>query len=461
MTQYLRTGLIPAYLVLCLVLGGASAAGFWVNALLQLMALPIIAWAVLARRMTPMPGAARQLVFLACLVVLVVILQLIPLPPSIWSSLPGRGEIVSGYHLLGLPLPWLPLSVAPYQTIASGVWLLPALAVLLGIVRLGAFRTGWLAIGIVAVATLGIAIGAIQRAGNNAAYFYEITNYGVATGFFSNANHMATLLMVTVPFVAALYLVARGKTRSAQRASGLLVILAGVMGVLVVGIFINGSLAGIGLMVPVLLTSGLMLLTRKRKIPAWSIAPVIALTLAGVFLIFSKPMGNNLTGADATSSPVSRKVSFANTLHAAKDYFPTGSGAGSFPTIYPMYEDPETLTTTYVNHAHSDLLELWLETGLFGAAVLALFLLWWIRRTVIIWRSAEADQFARAATIASAAIMAHSLVDYPLRTAAISAVFALCCALMAEPRPAITVREREGSRHRERRRDGPRHLTAD
>lgn len=459
MTHTIRTGLIPAYLVLCLVLGGASAAGFWVNALLQLMALPIIALCFLVRRNTPMTGAARQLLVLALLVALVVVIQLIPLPPAIWTALPGREEIISGYRLLGLPLPWLPISVAPYQTLASGLWLLPAFAVLLGIIRLGAFRASWLAMVIVAVATLGIAIGAIQRAGNDAAYFYEITNYGVATGFFSNANHMATLLMVTVPFVAALYLVARAKSRSAQRASGLLVILAGATGVLVVGIFINGSLAGIGLMVPVLLTSGLMLLTRKRKIPAWALAPILLLTLAGVFLIFSKPMGNNLTGADATASPVSRKVSFANTIHAAKDYFPAGSGVGSFPTIYPMYEDPATMTTTYVNHAHSDLIELTLETGVLGAFVLALFLLWWIRRTILIWRSAEADQFARAATIASAAIIAHSLVDYPLRTAAISAVFALCCALMAEPRPAANPREREGSRQRSR--GGPRHLTAD
>jgi hypothetical protein len=40
-------------------------------------------------------------------------------------------------------------------------------------------------------------------------------------------------------------------------------------------------------------------------------------------------------------------------------------------------------------------------------------------------------------------MLAHSLVDYPLRTAALSALFAVCCALMAEVRPASRARRAE------------------
>jgi O-antigen ligase len=260
--------------------------------------------------------------------------------------------------------------------------------------------------------------------------------------------------MTAIPFGAALYLVARIRSRSAQHKSGLLVLLAGAAGVLIVGIAINGSLAGLGLSVSVLAASGLMLLSRKRKIPVWSLVPLGLLTLAAVLVIFSKPLGNNLTAADAGNIAVSRQTSFANTLSAAADYFPIGSGVGTFNVIYPMYEDPVSLTTTYVNHAHSDLLEILLETGLPGVILLGLFLFWWGRRTIAIWRSEEVDQFARAATIATAAIMAHSLVDYPLRTAAISAIFAACCALMAEPRGVV--RQRDGDRT-----GSGRHLSAD
>lgn len=447
MIERLRSGIVPAYLLLCLLLGGASAAGYWANAFLQLLALPIIGWALLARRTVPMPRASRQLLALTALMLVLAVAQLVPLPPAVWTALPGRHEIVEGYRLLGMDLPWLPVSVVPYQTVASLVWLLPALAVLLGMVRLGAFRPAWIALVVAGVSAVGIALGAIQRAGNEAAYFYEITNYGQATGFFSNANHMATQLLVTIAFAAALYLAARARSRSAQRTSALLVILAGAAGVLAVGLVINGSLAGLGLSLPVFAVAALMIVSRKRRIPAWTVVPIGLVALAAVGAVFTMPLGNNLTGSERVS-PVSRQASFSNTIAAAKDYFPTGSGIASFNTIYPMYEDQTVMTTTYVNHAHSDLLEIFLEMGAAGVLLILLFLLWWIRRALLIWRVEEPDPFARAATIASAAILAHSLVDYPLRTAAVSALFAVCCALMAEARPLVAPRDgRRGARH--------------
>ena len=40
-------------------------------------------------------------------------IDIVPLPPELWTALPGRSEIVANYRLLGVPLPWLPLSLAP------------------------------------------------------------------------------------------------------------------------------------------------------------------------------------------------------------------------------------------------------------------------------------------------------------------------------------------------------------
>jgi O-antigen ligase len=454
MKHVLRAGVVPVYLVMCLLLGGASAAGYVANMLLQMLAIPLIAWSLMSRRETPLPRASRQLMVLTVLLVAITLIQLVPLPPTIWTQLPGRGEIVAGYQLLGMPLPWLPISVAPYLTIASLLWLLPALAVLLAMLRASAFSTVWLALAVTAVTIVGIALGAIQRSGNQTAYLYDITNYGMATGFFSNGNHMATLLMVTMPFVSALYLVARAESRSPQRSSGLLVILVGAAGILVVGIAINGSLAGLGLSIPVIGASALMVLSRKHRIPRWAPIPLVIFFIAAAALVFSSPLGNNLTTGQARTDPISRYTSFLNTIAAGKDYFPAGSGVGSFSTIYPMYEDSETMTTTYVNHAHSDYLEIFLETGMPGIALLFAFFVWWIIRAFVIWRADDADQFARAATIAAGAILAHSLVDYPLRTAAISALFAMCLALMAEARPAPRQRERHGQSR-------ARHLSAD
>jgi hypothetical protein len=52
-------------------------------------------------------------------------------------------------------------------------------------------------------------------------------------------------------------------------------------------------------------------------------------------------------------------------------------------------------------------------------------------------KSPASDQFALAGAIASAAILLHSLVDYPLRTAAISAVFAMSLALIIQSRRTV------------------------
>lgn len=453
MTFHFRLLVVPLFLGLCLLLGGASAAGYPANLILQLIAIPILAWSLLIRRATPLPRASRQLLILTVAMLALIVLQLVPLPPALWSILAGREEARAGLELLGVPLPWHALSLTPDRTVASALWLLPALAVLLAMLRPGAYRPELLVAVILIVSLVAIGLGAVQRAGNSAAYLYEITNYGMGTGFFSNGNHMATLLMTSVPFLAAAYLLLRAKSRSPQRNSALLVMLVGTMGVLVIGLVINGSLAGLGLAVPVVGATGLMLLSRKRRIPAWTMLPILALAVAGVAVVFLSPIGNDFT-SEVQDVSISRSTFFPTTLRAAADYLPFGSGIGSFTSVYPLYENHAIITRTYANHAHSDLLELLLETGVPGMVLLALFLLWWLRRTVAVWLSEDVDQFARAATIASAAIMGHSLVDYPLRTAAMSAIFAMCCALMADARPWVRPSRSAGK-------SGPRHLSAD
>jgi O-antigen ligase len=262
-------------------------------------------------------------------------------------------------------------------------------------------------------------------------------------------------LVATVPFLAALYLTARRRGRSLQRMSGLVVILGGALTVVFVGLAANRSLAGLGLALPVFAASLLMILSRKRALPRWPIALIALLAIGSVVIAFSAPFGNNLTSAEAQASDESRYTSFTRTLEASKDYMPVGSGIGSFQAIYRTHEDPAEVTRFFMNHVHSDLIELILETGVPGVLLILLFLYWWSRRTISIWRAEEPDYFARAATIASAAIIAHSLVDYPLRTAGISALFAMCCALMAEPRARAQRRQAEPTAAQAR------HLSAD
>jgi O-antigen ligase len=115
---------------------------------------------------------------------------------------------------------------------------------------------------------------------------------------------------------------------------------------------------------------------------------------------------------------------------------PFGSGLGSFENVYHLYEVPEQVTSVYVVHAHNDYAEMALEVGLPGIILMLLFLVWWSLAVWRAWRTNEAGPFARAAAIASAAILIHSIVDFPLRTTAIAASFAMCLALLSSSRAA-------------------------
>ena len=55
-------------------------------------------------------------------------LQLVPLPPSVWTSLPGAAP-GGPFTFLDRELPWAPISVAPTGTWLSLMSLLPPLAV--------------------------------------------------------------------------------------------------------------------------------------------------------------------------------------------------------------------------------------------------------------------------------------------------------------------------------------------
>ena len=442
----IRHFIIPAYLVLCLLLGGASAAGFLQNLLLQLLALPILVIA-LAGSGQGMPKAGRALIWLALAMVALVLLQLVPLPPSIWIGLPGRESVAAGFEMLQQPLPWLPISLSPDATLAALLWLLPAFAVLVGILRLGAYRPSYIVWSLIGVIVVSVMVASLQLTGGRDSpfYFYQITNFGLGVGFFANSNHQATLLLSTIPFAAALY-AARGRRKSVKTTSGLLVALTGVGMILAVGLAIGGSLAGFGLGIASAAASFLLVRYRGGRAPMWALGGAAAALIGAAALVFAGPISGVGLVNDIESSTTSRQTMVSTTVEALGDFFPVGAGVGSFPLVYRSYEGPADVISTWVNHAHSDVVEIGLDAGLPGYLLILVFLLWWGRQAYRIWIVDEKpDHYARAAVIASAAIMAHSFVDYPLRTAAISAMFAMCVALMAQPRPWARRRRAEAS----------------
>jgi O-antigen ligase len=122
---------------------------------------------------------------------------------------------------------------------------------------------------------------------------------------------------------------------------------------------------------------------------------------------------------------------------------PLGSGLGTFVPIYDMHAPRTLLADRFVNHAHDDWLELWLTGGVPALMLAAAFLAWFLSAVVTCWRPTRPTMpardilFARAASIAVALLLVHSALDYPLRTLALSVVFALACGLLFPAAEAV------------------------
>jgi O-antigen ligase len=154
-----------------------------------------------------------------------------------------------------------------------------------------------------------------------------------------------------------------------------------------------------------------------------------------VFVIaaFNSPILAGYAQTSLDAGPTSRLGFYQHTIAAIMTYFPFGTGLGSFAWVFPGFENPQLVDSIFVNHAHNDYLEFVLELGLAGLVLLVSFLAWWAWRVLTIWRDPDSGLLPRAATISSAIILAHSLVDYPARTGAILAVMVACCGIMARP----------------------------
>jgi O-antigen ligase len=444
----LRQAVAPAYLFACIVMGG-SAQGILTNLALQLAGIAILAWAFLTPAPLTLSRPARHLGWMAAATIGLLLVQLVPLPPALWTLLPGRTGVAEGFALLGQPRPWMPLSLAPADTIATAMALLPPLAMLALILRLGAYRASWLVIALLGATFVSVALGVMQiQSGGVGPYLYRQANFGAASGLFANANHMATLLLVSIPFLAALGI---ARWRSAKRSSDRLLIATlagGAAAVVLLGMAVNESFALLLIGLPVVAATAVLLVPTGRVRVGRIAAMLGLLVIAG-----AAALGILLaTGSDASNraSVMLRAHIWSHGVEAVRDFTVAGSGVGTFAAVYRGYEDPATVERTYVNHAHNDYLELALEGGVVAAALMLALLMWFGARSFAIWRSPTAAELTRAASIAAAAILLHSLVDYPLRTAAIATVFAASLALMADPaqrRRQVQLAELRPTRH--------------
>jgi O-antigen ligase len=446
------------YLALCVVLGGASAAGAVANAVLQALALVVIVL-LLWTKQVRLEGDARPLLWLVALFVVYCAITLVALPPSVWTALPYRDQVAEGLGLIGVRDAWLPISLAPRATVAALLWLLPPAAMFLLVVSLPPDDRRKVSVALIAIALLSTVLGIFQLIGgpSSGLRFYEVTNEGAPVGFFANINHQVTLLLCAFPCAAVIAArFATGHNRS-TRGGGLILSIA-VSIFLAIGIAASGSLAGYGLSLPAVFAA--LLIYRRAVAGAigarWR-AALAVLILAFFALAILGPLNQQALSKKFDETPVSRGPIAMNTLGEIAKSMPVGTGLGTFTPVYRRLEDPGKARKQYVNHAHNDYLELALELGVVGVLLILGFLLWWVRRSARIWSSDfQGANLSRAGTVMIGIVLVHSFVDYPLRTSAIACVFAMACAFLVPY--SERARRRRGSERRKT--EDLRHLEA-
>ena len=443
-----RFWVLAAFLALVFLLGGSSRAD--VPSLLVVRPAAAVVAFVGIHSLTKAQIADHRFTFVMIgAAALLIMIHLVPLPPEVWHSLPGRTLVADIDRALGATDRWRPISLAPAATLNALFAMLPPVAVLLLAVQLRANEHRYLIRLLLAVAAVTCGIGLLQLAGIRAANFYGSEEDGVAfaTGLFANQNHQATFLAITLPLIIAF--ASRTSSKSTQfpirpiaTAFTISLVLAVVVG--------TQSRAGIALALVGLASAASVYPkqgpTSPRRRPAvensrsWSrplligglavVAGLLVLLLQRAQIISRFTHGNPL---DDFRFQVWRPI--ANMVFT---YMPVGSGIGSFVQIYQVQEPVALLRSEYLNHAHNDLLEAALTGGAPALLLILVAVSGWIWRTLAIRRRIDAVAPRSPAPIrlevlgciTTFILALASLTDYPLRTPSLACLLILAAVWM-------------------------------
>lgn len=357
-----------------------------------------------------------------------VLAQLVPLPPNVWAAIPGHA-VYAEIADAGGAVTWRPLSLTPDLTRNALFALLPATAAGLAMCYLGFRDSARLVEAIVAVGLASAVLGLMQvAAGNDALRLYHATSEGAPVGLFANRNHQAALLACTLPLAAGVLGI-----RLRRRGNGRLLwpLTLAIAILLLIALALTGSRMGLALGALGLAGSAWTLhaagvrLSRRHAVVALGGAALLAI------VVVATARGGAVERLAAADPLADTRVAMLPVLlRTAASFLPFGAGFGAFDDVYRQFEPDTLLSTIYMNQAHDEPLQLAIEGGMPAIVLLGVFGWWWARRAgrVIAPAPPSSHRAMGIAVLAAGGIlMASSLVDYPLRTPLLGAVFIIVC----------------------------------
>jgi hypothetical protein len=418
-----------AVIVLAFLFGGSARADVTSLLWLRPISIFLLAWAAWTVR--PDDLRDHKFVFaMTAAIVALVALSLIPLPPAVWQSLPGREVVVRLDQATGLDPVWRPLTMTPSHALNALYSLALPAALVLILAQLHEREIH--ALLAVAVAMLGLSalLGVLQAAGLPLD-FYQIDN--PVAGLFANRNHQGLAIACFLPMITMIATRdSKHLSRTARRRRHGLLLAVGLA--LIPLIFVTGSraglvLGGMGLLLAVFLWQSSAHFSMSRAKAVLTLASFVVITV-GVVATVLVASDRNLVVQRLIAKDISNELRvpiWRTTSELAGQYMPLGSGPGSFVEVFQIGENSEDLVPRYVNHAHNDFLEVALTGGfpsiilIFLAVVAFANCAWRLSRARGMPRDARRYRWLGLGVIVLCA--AASVVDYPLRTPALACLF--------------------------------------
>lgn len=378
--------------------------------------------------------------FLAASPLLLGLLHLIPVPFENWRSLPGRQPFVDALEMAGISsVSARPLSLVPIDTKAALLAALPPCAMFVAAqicLKQTAYRLLQVAMW---VAALEAAFGLLQ-AGKLQFLFFGAEFAGSSIGTFANSNHFANLLVMLLPF-ALLYARAKhvldahylsddgAQVPRRRNRHGMAQLLPVIPAILIVGIVASRSRMGIATAVVAgTLAVGLIAVAFKHTLRWRIVLLAVVIVIGGMVLMafgieqLSAQLGFSRIMADAAI----RSALLSSSLAAAQEFWPVGSGLGTFIGAYLRFQ-PASIRTR-VEYAHNDYVQFIIEGGMAAACILLLAAFVFGRRALHLLRALPRRRgqiqtlMAIVCGFGLFAIVLHSLIEFPMHIPA-NAVF--------------------------------------
>lgn len=421
-----------ALLAVFLIAGGSSRADVLGQAVTRAAAwsviLAIVIFGSFPRHEFRMP------ILLIGLVGVLGLLQLLPLPPSLWQSLPGREPFAYPEILPQGASLWRPLSISPGATLNAAHSIVVPIATLLLLSQARREELKAMLPVILVLCLVSAALGLVQFIGQGFDNPFINDVDGSVSGFFANRNHF-TLFIAIGCLIAPVWATSGGRLVRWRAVAAVLMIVLFMLVVLA-----GGSRAGpiLGLLGAV---TGTVIAYRRLPTPgrggsnrvllatAAAALIVLAATL-GVAIIFGRALSIDRFIA-AGSADDFRLVLAPLTWQILQEYFPLGTGLGTFDPVFRMHEPLELLSPLYANHAHNDFIEIGVEGGIAAYGILLASIAWVGRQIAGAFRLPAHSQTATLRLTGGSIILLTliaSVADYPARTPMIMAVCALALA---------------------------------